>query len=138
MIENNGDKEACYCGSYNHWTVEQYQDGNWIKIFPQIEILVISSDSILPGEKEEITWNGDTRSGDYRIVVSYFIDEPKYKFADYSYFSVECQPYKMPVFPQPIQDTYPIETILDPYPIEIIPWSSPIVEIPPVTIWGSE
>ena len=87
-IKNNGDKDACYCGSYNHWTIEQYQYGDWKRIFPPAEILIILNDCISPREKEEGLWNSTNNPGDYRVAVSYFIGEEKYKFTEYAYFLI--------------------------------------------------
>ena len=85
-IENNGDKDACY-GSYNHWTIEQYQEGDWKRIFPPAERLIVLNDCISPREREEGLWNS-ANLGDYRVAVSYFIEKEKYEFIEYAYFSI--------------------------------------------------
>lgn len=88
-ITNDGDKDAYYCGSYNHWIIEKYEEGNWNRIYPEVEICVILNDYISPGEQEKDIWDADVSAGDYRVVVSYYVKEPKYRFTEYCYFSVE-------------------------------------------------
>ena len=98
-LENNGDRPAYFYGPSYHWTIEQYKEYSWERIYPcGVEIAVFLKTQIDPGEKEVDVWHQNTcdryginvqvEPGDYRVVASYSVGEQKYGFIEYSYFTI--------------------------------------------------
>lgn len=91
-LENNED-EAIYFATSSHWSIQKDVNGNWETIIPKgvLPQVITQLDS---GEKEESTWNQkdadgvQVGSGDYRVVVTYSMDDWTYTFTKYAYFSI--------------------------------------------------
>ena len=95
-LENRGSQAAYFYGPSYHWTIDQYVEGTWKRAYPDIEFLGYHITQINPGEKEVDTWdqktllNGQVNPGDYRVVVYYCMEEQKYEFTEYIYFSISA------------------------------------------------
>ncbi len=91
-LENWGSRTAFFYGTPYRWTVDQYIDRTWQKIYPFIELLGFFVTQIDPGGKEVEIWDQkaplQVDPGDYRVVVNYYMDEEKYEFTEYVYFSI--------------------------------------------------
>ena len=93
ILENRGSRTAYFKGSQTIWAIDQYKDNSWKKIYPDIELTGIFETQIDPGETKVYTWDqmtmeGQVETGDYRVSVNYYLDEDKYEFIEYVYFSI--------------------------------------------------
>jgi hypothetical protein len=171
-LENNGDRPAYFYGPSYHWTIEQYVDYGWERIYPcGVEPCIFLTTQIDPGEKEVDIWHQNTcdmygasanvqvEPGDYRVVVTYSIGEQKYRFTEYSYFTIgeiasfggnhlDNVAIKIPDLWKSIRiddpkciPVQPPEYVCIPSPIyapieppESMPWSPPFIRLPPIII----
>jgi len=129
IIENNGKDIAYIYGAPPIWNIEKRQtDGSWELVYPEVYSLCVYLNlSLEPGEILKDSWKVDSSPGDYRVAVSYYVKEPKYKFTEYCYFSV------LPLYIIPIIDTPEVKPIDPPEFIEIEPIKAILVD-PPETI----
>lgn len=93
-LENNGIQTAYFIGSDTIWSIEEYKDNKWEVIYPDILLTMFVETQIQPGETKEYIWdqttmmNGQVETGEYRVSINYYIDENKYEFIEYVYFSI--------------------------------------------------
>jgi hypothetical protein len=142
VIKNSGDDIAYIYGAPPIWSVEKRQmDGSWELVSPKIVLCVYLNLSLEPGEIEKTSWEVDSSPGDYRVTVSYYVKEPKYKFTEYCYFSVSSL-YIIPIIDKPeVKPIDPPESI-EIEPIKAIPVDPPEaipvkVDVEEIPILGS-
>lgn len=93
-LENRGTRTSYFTGSETIWSIEQYRGNGWEKIYPDVLLAIFTETRIDPGEIKEYIWdqtttiNGQVETGDYRVSIDYYLDEEKYGFTEYVYFSI--------------------------------------------------